>query len=115
MVFQEPMSSLNPIMSIGDQLKESILTHQKIAAKDGKQLTIDWLQKVQLPDPARMYDRYPHQISGGQKQRVMIAMAMCNHPALLIADEPTTALDVTVQHEIMRLMHFLQQEHGSRL
>ena len=115
MVFQEPMSSLNPVMSIGKQLRESIFTHQKISAKEGKQLAIDWLGKVQLPDPARMYDRYPHQLSGGQKQRVMIAMAMCNHPALLIADEPTTSLDVTVQHEIIRLMHFLQQEHGSAM
>ena len=115
MVFQEPMSSLNPVMCIGKQLSESILTHQKISVKEGKQLAIDWLGKVQLPDPARMYGRYPHQLSGGQKQRVMIAMAMCNHPALLIADEPTTALDVTVQHEIIRLMYFLQQEHGSAM
>ncbi|MFI5195500.1 MAG: ABC transporter ATP-binding protein [Chitinophagales bacterium] len=115
MVFQEPMSSLNPVMRIGKQLAEAILTHQKISVKDGKQLAIDWLGKVQLPDPAGMYDHYPHQLSGGQKQRVMIAMAMCNHPALLIADEPTTALDVTVQLEIIRLMHFLQQEHGSAM
>ena len=115
MVFQEPMSSLNPVMSIGKQLRESILTHQHISKEEGRHLALEWLGKVQLPEPARMYARYPHQLSGGQKQRVMIAMAMCNHPALLIADEPTTALDVTVQQEIIRLMHFLQQEHGSAM
>ncbi|MCW3123870.1 MAG: transporter ATP-binding protein [Flavipsychrobacter sp.] len=115
MVFQEPMSSLNPVMTIGKQLRESILIHQNISKEAGKQLAIDWLGKVQLPEPAKMYDRYPHQLSGGQKQRVMIAMAMCNHPALLIADEPTTALDVTVQQEIIRLMHYLQQEHQSAM
>lgn len=115
MVFQEPMSSLNPVMTVGTQLRESILIHQKISRDTAKQLAIDWLTKVQLPEPAKMYDRYPHQLSGGQKQRVMIAMAMCNHPALLIADEPTTALDVTVQHEIIRLMAYLQQEHQSAM
>ncbi len=115
MVFQEPMSSLNPVMSIGKQLCEAILVYQKVSAKEGKRLAIEWLGKVQLPEPAKMYDRYPHQLSGGQKQRVMIAIAMCNYPALLIADEPTTALDVTVQHEIIRLMHYLQQEHGSAM
>jgi len=115
MVFQEPMSSLNPVMSIGKQLREAILVHQKVSSKEGKRLAIEWLNKVQLPEPVKMYDRYAHQLSGGQKQRVMIAMAMCNYPALLIADEPTTALDVTVQHEIIRLMHYLQQEHGSAM
>ncbi len=115
MVFQEPMSSLNPVMTVGKQLRESILIHQKISRDTAKQLAIDWLAKVQLPEPAKMYDRYSHQLSGGQKQRVMIAMAMCNHPALLIADEPTTALDVTVQHEIIRLMAYLQQEHQSAM
>ena len=115
MVFQEPMSSLNPVMSIGKQLQESILTHQHITKEAGKQLAIDWLGKVQLPDPGKMYNRYPHQLSGGQKQRVMIAMAMCNHPTLLIADEPTTALDVTVQNDILQLMHYLLQEHGSAM
>jgi len=115
MVFQEPMSSLNPVMTVGKQLRESILIHQKISRDAAKQLATDWLAKVQLPEPAKMYDRYPHQLSGGQKQRVMIAMAMCNHPALLIADEPTTALDVTVQQEIIRLMAYLQQEHQSAM
>lgn len=115
MVFQEPMSSLNPVMTVGKQLTEAIMAHQDISAKAGKQLAADWLQKVQLPEPGKMYHRYPHQLSGGQRQRVMIAMAMCNHPALLIADEPTTALDVTVQQEIIRLMHYLQQEHQSAM
>ncbi|MBS1689133.1 MAG: ABC transporter ATP-binding protein [Bacteroidetes bacterium] len=115
MVFQEPMSSLNPIMKVGRQLAECILTHQKISKSEAKQLAIEWLAKVQLPEPAKMYDRYPHQLSGGQKQRVMIAMAMCNHPVLLIADEPTTALDVTVQQEIIRLMGYLQEEHNTAM
>ena len=115
MVFQEPMSSLNPIMKVGKQLAECILAHQSISATEAKQLAIEWLSKVQLPEPAKLYDRYPHQLSGGQKQRVMIAMAMCNHPVLLIADEPTTALDVTVQQEIIKLMSYLQQEHNTAM
>jgi len=102
-------------MSIGRQLSESILVHQKISREVAKQLAIDWLNKVQLPDPAKIYSRYPHQLSGGQKQRVMIAMAMCNHPSLLIADEPTTALDTTVQQEIIQLMNYLQQKHHSAM
>jgi len=112
MVFQEPMSALNPISTCGRQLMESILAHQHISVRDAKQLAISWLEKVKLPEPAKLFLRYPHQLSGGQKQRVMIAMAMCNHPALLIADEPTTALDVTVQKEVIQLMQQLQQEYG---
>ena len=115
MIFQEPMSSLNPVMTVGKQLAEAITTHQNISKKEAKQTAIAWLQKVQLPDPATIYERYPHQLSGGQKQRVMIAMAMCNHPVLLIADEPTTALDVTVQQEIIRLMQYLQEEYNTAL
>lgn len=110
MVFQEPMSSLNPVMKIGKQLSECILAHQKMSGKQAKTLALEWLQKVQL-SPA-LYHRYPHQLSGGQKQRVMIAMAMCNHPVLLIADEPTTALDVTVQKEVLELMRRLREEQG---
>lgn len=115
MVFQEPMSSLNPVMKIGKQLSETILAHQDLSKDAAKQLAIDWLNKVQLPDPGKIYDRYPHQLSGGQKQRVMIAMAMCNEPVLLIADEPTTALDVTVQKEIVQLMRQLQQERNTAM
>lgn len=115
MVFQEPMSSLNPIMKVGKQLAECLLTHQQVTKSEAKQLAIDWLGKVQLPEPAKIYERYPHELSGGQKQRVMIAMAMCNHPVLLIADEPTTALDVTVQQEIIKLMSYLQQEHNTAM
>lgn len=115
MVFQEPMSSLNPVMKIGEQLSETILAHQKLSRNVAKQLAIDWLAKVQLPNPEKIYGRYPHQLSGGQKQRVMIAMAMCNEPVLLIADEPTTALDVTVQKEIVQLMRSLQQERNTAM
>jgi peptide/nickel transport system ATP-binding protein len=115
MVFQEPMSSLNPVMSIGRQLREAILVHQKMSKQDAASVAVEWLHRVQLPDPDKIYHRFPHQLSGGQKQRVMIAMAMCNHPALLIADEPTTALDVTVQQEIVRLMGYLQQEYGTAM
>lgn len=115
MVFQEPMSSLNPVMKIGKQLAEVIFTHQQIDKAAAKQQAIEWLRKVQLPNPEKLYERYPHQLSGGQKQRVMIAMAMCNKPVLLIADEPTTALDVTVQQEVIALMRNLQQEHHTAM
>ncbi len=115
MVFQEPMSSLNPVMKIGRQLAEVILTHQQVDKQTAKQQAIEWLRKVQLPNPEKLYDRYPHQLSGGQKQRVMIAMAMCNKPVMLIADEPTTALDVTVQQEVIALMRTLQQEHQTAM
>jgi peptide/nickel transport system ATP-binding protein len=115
MVFQEPMSALNPVMKIGRQLQEAILAHNKITQQEAKLQAVNWLGKVQLPHPEQLYNRYPHQLSGGQKQRVMIAMAMCNHPTLLIADEPTTALDVTVQQEIIRLMSYLQQEFNTAM
>ncbi len=115
MVFQEPMSALNPVMRVGEQLRESISTHQPLARKQAERQAIAWLGRVQLPDPENSYKKYPHQLSGGQKQRVMIAMAMCNHPALLIADEPTTALDATVQQDIVQLMQYLQQEHHSAM
>lgn len=115
MVFQEPMSSLNPVMKVGKQVLEAIRNHRQIDAIQAKQLAIEWLGKVQLPEPVKLYERFPHQLSGGQKQRVMIAMAMCNDPALLIADEPTTALDVTVQQEIIQLMTRLQKEQGTAM
>ena len=110
MILQEPMTSLNPVFTCGDQVLEAIMLHQKIDKNQAKKLTIDLFKKVQLPDPERIYSTYPHQISGGQKQRVMIAMAMSCEPSVLIADEPTTALDVTVQKTILQLMQNLQKE-----
>lgn len=110
MVFQEPMSALNPVMTVGKQLTEVITTHQKIDKKLAVQQAIHWLQQVKLPSPEKLYHRYPHELSGGQKQRVMIAMAMCNSPVVLIADEPTTALDATVQQDIIMLMSSLQKQ-----
>ncbi len=110
MIFQEPMTSLNPVYTCGDQVAEAIMLHQKVNKKEAKNITIDLFTQVELPRPGAIYDSYPHQISGGQKQRVMIAMAMSCHPSVLIADEPTTALDVTVQKTILELMLKLQQE-----
>ena len=110
MIFQEPMTSLNPVFTCGDQVLEAIMLHQKLNAHEAKSLTIELFKKVQLPDPERIFSTYPHQISGGQKQRVMIAMAMSCEPSVLIADEPTTALDVTVQKTILLLMQELQRE-----
>ncbi|HEX8515137.1 MAG TPA: ABC transporter ATP-binding protein [Bacteroidia bacterium] len=111
MIFQEPMTSLNPVYTCGDQVMEAILLHQKCTKKEAKTRTIDLFKIVQLPRPENIFDSYPHQISGGQKQRVMIAMAMSCNPSILIADEPTTALDVTVQATILELMLKLQREH----
>ncbi len=110
MIFQEPMTSLNPVYTCGDQVMEAILLHQKITKKEARKKTIKLFEQVQLPDPERVFNVYPHQISGGQKQRVMIAMAMSCNPRILIADEPTTALDVTVQKTILDLMLQLQRE-----
>ncbi len=112
MIFQEPMTSLNPVFTCGDQVTEALRSHHRISRAEARKKTIEWFEKVQLPEPAAAYDRYPHQLSGGQKQRVVIAMAMCCEPALLICDEPTTALDVTVQKNILRLIRELQQETG---
>ncbi|MEM7101758.1 MAG: ABC transporter ATP-binding protein [Bacteroidota bacterium] len=110
MIFQEPMTSLNPVFTCGDQVTEAIRLHQNVSKQDAKTRTIDLFEKVQLPDPQRVYSAYPHQLSGGQKQRVMIAMAMSCNPSILIADEPTTALDVTVQDTILKLMYDLRTE-----
>ena len=112
MIFQEPMTSLNPVLTCGDQVMEAILLHKKIPKETAKQKTIEWFEKVKLPDPKAMFNGYPHQLSGGQKQRVMIAMAMSCEPALLICDEPTTALDVTVQKTILQLIKELQKQSG---
>ena len=111
MIFQEPMTSLNPVFTCGDQVMEAIMLHQSISKLEAKDLTIKLFEEVQLPDPERIFNTYPHQISGGQKQRVMIAMAMSCQPSVLVADEPTTALDVTVQKTILELMQKLQKEH----
>jgi peptide/nickel transport system ATP-binding protein len=111
MIFQEPMTSLNPVYTCGDQVMEAILLHQKCSKKEAKERTIQLFRTVQLPRPENIFESYPHQISGGQKQRVMIAMAMSCNPSILIADEPTTALDVTVQATILDLMLKLQREH----
>jgi peptide/nickel transport system ATP-binding protein len=112
MIFQEPMTSLNPVFTCGDQVMEAIQLHQKISKAAAQQKTIELFEKVKLPNPSTLINRYPHELSGGQKQRVMIAMAMSCNPSLLIADEPTTALDVTVQKTILQLMKELQQENG---
>ena len=112
MIFQEPMTSLNPVFTCGYQVMEAIQLHQQVSKATAQQKTIELFEKVQLPDPSNLINRYPHEISGGQKQRVMIAMAMSCNPALLIADEPTTALDVTVQKTILELIRSLQQENN---
>lgn len=112
MIFQEPMTSLNPVLTCGEQVIEALLTHKQLDRKQAKKKAIEWFAKVKLPDPASIFDRYPHQLSGGQKQRVMIAMAMCCEPSILICDEPTTALDVTVQRTILLLIKELQEQTG---
>jgi oligopeptide/dipeptide ABC transporter ATP-binding protein len=110
MIFQEPMTSLNPVFTVGDQIKEAIMLHQKKGAEEAHELTIEILNKVGIPSPHIRINEYPHQMSGGMKQRVMIAMALSCNPEVLIADEPTTALDVTIQAQILDLMKSLQDE-----
>lgn len=111
-IFQEPMTSLNPVLTCGQQVVEAIQIHKKSSYREAKKETITWFEKVKLPDPVSAFSRYPHQLSGGQKQRVMISMAMCCKPELLICDEPTTALDVTVQKTILELIKELQLQTG---
>jgi len=112
MVFQEPMSSLSPVHTIGNQIMEVIQLHQGLSKAEARQKTLLVLDQVRMPQPSRIIDRYPHQLSGGMRQRAMIAMALSCHPALLIADEPTTALDVTTEAQILSLMRTLQRELG---
>ena len=112
MVFQEPMTSLNPVFTVGNQIKEALTLHQGMSSREARARTLQMLREVGIPSPEVRIDAYPHQMSGGMKQRVMIAMALACSPALLIADEPTTALDVTIQAQILRLLKRLQAEHG---
>ncbi|POZ87962.1 MULTISPECIES: ABC transporter ATP-binding protein [Petrotoga] len=110
MIFQEPMTALNPVYTIGEQIMESLELHLKMNEKEGKKRAIDLLKKVGIPEPERRIDQYPHELSGGMRQRAMIAMALACNPSILIADEPTTALDVTIQAQILELMKDLQNE-----
>ena len=112
MIFQEPMTSLNPVFTVGNQIAEAIILHEKATRDEARRRTIELLQKVGIPSPEQRIDEYPHQMSGGMRQRIMIAMALACNPALLIADEPTTALDVTTQAQILDLLKELQKEFG---
>jgi oligopeptide/dipeptide ABC transporter ATP-binding protein len=113
MIFQEPMTSLNPVYTVGDQIAEAIVLHQKKSHRAAFSLAVEMLRKVGIPSPEKRAREYPHQMSGGMRQRVMIAMALSCNPQLLIADEPTTALDVTIQAQILELIKTMQQEFGS--
>jgi peptide/nickel transport system ATP-binding protein len=115
MIFQDPMTSLNPVKTIGWQLQEAVLIHQDVSKKEARKQAIDILKEVEIPRADQRVDDYPHQFSGGMRQRVMIAMALINNPEILIADEPTTALDVTTQAQILRLMKKLQAEHETAI
>ncbi|OQY06174.1 MAG: peptide ABC transporter ATP-binding protein [Planctomycetales bacterium 4572_13] len=111
MIFQEPMTSLNPVFTVGNQIVEAVKLHQKKTGSEAWDVAVEMMKKVGIADPERRVEEYPHQMSGGMRQRVMIAMALCCSPALLIADEPTTALDVTIQAQILELLRDLQHHH----
>lgn len=112
MVFQEPMTSLDPVYTVGNQLEEAIFSHRKATKAEAKDIIIQMLNRVRLPNPERLYDTYPYQLSGGMRQRIMIAMGLLTRPQLLIADEPTTALDVTTEAQILDLLSELQEDMG---
>ena len=115
MIFQEPMSSLNPVFTIGQQIIEGLQCHQNLGRAEAEARALQMLEKVRIPAPAQRLNEHPHKLSGGMRQRAMIAMALANNPRLLIADEPTTALDVTIQAQILALMHSLQQDSGTAI
>ncbi len=114
-IFQEPMTSLNPVFTVERQLNEVFLTHQKVSKKEASKRSLEMLAAVKIPNPDRVLKQYPHQLSGGMRQRVMIAMALACRPKVLIADEPTTALDVTIQAQILKLMNELKEENGTSI
>ncbi|MDD3369243.1 MAG: ABC transporter ATP-binding protein [Lachnospiraceae bacterium] len=114
-IFQEPMTSLNPVKKIGWQVEESLRIHTKLTAKERKEKALSMLRMVELKEPERVYEQYPHELSGGMRQRVMIAAAMINEPKLLIADEPTTALDVTIQKQIIKLLLKINRENHTAI
>ncbi|WP_407928678.1 MULTISPECIES: ABC transporter ATP-binding protein [Dethiosulfovibrio] len=115
MIFQDPMSSLNPVLKVGFQVEEAIKAHGSVSDTEARSRALEMFRKVNIPDPEKSLGRYPHQFSGGMKQRVMIAMALCCNPKLLIADEPTTALDVSIQAQILSLIKALQRDFGSSI
>jgi peptide/nickel transport system ATP-binding protein len=115
MIFQEPMTSLNPSYTVGDQITEAIVRHRRVSAKEAEKRAIDMLRRVRIPNPEARFHDYPHRLSGGMRQRVMIAMALACDPKLVIADEPTTALDVTIQAQILDLMRRLREDTGAAI
>ena len=115
MIFQEPMTSLNPVYTVGKQVSEAIILHQHVSKEEARRMTIDIFEQVGIPEPEKRFKSYPHQLSGGLRQRVMIGMAMVCKPDLMIADEPTTALDVTIEAQILHLMREMQQKSGASI
>jgi oligopeptide/dipeptide ABC transporter ATP-binding protein len=115
MIFQEPMTSLNPVFTVGDQIAEAILAHKKVSREEARKQTVELLRQVGIPQPEQRYKAYPHEMSGGMRQRVMIAMALSCQPELIICDEPTTALDVTIQAQILELLKELKEQRNTAL